>query len=208
MHEQPPQPSFMERMRSQINILVFVASIFAVFGEITFLRRRFGERYLRGWNVPLVIPLLLFFPIFWPTESPGPVMLCFVAFIFMSLVHRIAGVRRRMRGETGVHSMYNGQSRLERLFPNASEADLKTKHEPIALIALGMAAGSVSSPLGWLFIWTGVASGFHAHMLFEHFRHRELDLADARIEGQQLMGTPRRPDPMSDAVVQIHRRNA
>src|SRR5258708_7861787 len=41
---QSSQGSFMDRLRSHLNLLAFVASIFTAFAEVTYFRTRFGER--------------------------------------------------------------------------------------------------------------------------------------------------------------------
>jgi hypothetical protein len=213
----------MERARSTANLLALVAGVFTAFAEVTFFRTGFGVRYFQGLKTALVVPLLFFFPIFWPREDPRGLWLCLMLYTVMCLRHRSAIWRRIARGEGrpgtagggggGVHSLYNGVSKLERVFPRASEAVIKGKYEPLVMLGMGVAALIVSPPLGWFFVWCSVAMGLHAGLIFAHQRQRELDLSDARIDGQLLMGTSHESGPMvlthaDGPVVRIHHRSA
>ncbi|MFT3686362.1 MAG: hypothetical protein QM783_15820 [Phycisphaerales bacterium] len=151
--------------------------------------------------------MLLLFPLFWPRDSPILVLLLLLHYVMMCAVHRADIVRRRLRGERDIHSFYNGISRLEKRYPNVSEAVLKGRYEPAMLFLMGLCSLIISPPLGWLFIWTSAAMAFHAKLMSAYDRQRELDLADAQIEGAQLAGTLRgraRSAPIR-SVVSIHR---
>lgn len=201
-------PSLADRLRGQFNVMALIASVFAAFAEVTFFRTNFGQRYFQGWKTGLVILLLIVFPLFWPRHDPSPVLLCLLLYLVMCAKHRANIFRRRCRGETGIHSLYNGISRLERRFPKASEDVLKSRYEPAIMFLMGLSALIVSAPLGWLFIWTSAAMAGHAALLLANQRQRSLDLADARIEGEQLAGMSRGCAPVASStssVVRIHR---
>lgn len=206
---QQEQPGFLDRLRSTTNALSLVTGVFATFAEVAMFRTTFGERYFHGWTTGLVLPLLLLFPLFWPQHDPMPMLLCFVLYVLMCAAHRISIYRRRRRPDMQIHSLYNGVSRLQRVWPRVSEHDLKSKSEPAVMLFFGLCALTFSPPLGWFFICCAVSMAAQAALLIANRRQRELDLVDARIEGQLIAGAsnepPRPAVPVTGDVVTIHK---
>lgn len=208
-HASPQQMSFTERMRVRLNLLAFVASVFSVFPEVTLFRKNMGERYFQGVRCLLVIPLMLFFPMLTPEHDPRPLWLCIPPYLAMVLVHRISIARRKRRGQFGIHSRYDGTSRLARLFPKLDEAAIKSGQEPGLLIVLGIPTLGLSPPLGLFLITCAAGMIIHTRLLIAAEHERDLDLADATLEGaahsHQLL-SPAASHRKATAFVTIHRR--
>lgn len=201
--EQPgPQPGFMERMRQQLNLLSLLASVFATFAEVALFRKQFGERYFQGFRTALVVPLLLFWPMFWPHDDPSGVLGCLVLYLVCCAVHRTSIMRRRVRGGSHVHSRYNGRPLLMRRYAKYGELAVKSRVEPVVMAVMGACALTISAPLGWLFIWTAVGMAVHTGLLTQSNRQQALDLADAAIDSEILADRAR--ELRGDAV-RIHR---
>lgn len=207
--QQENQAGAMDRMRSTANLVAAVAAVFATFAQVTFFRHTFGVRYFRSFKTALVVPVLFFFPIFWSRDDPRWLWALLALYSVMCIRHRLNIWRRIVRGESGLHSMYDGISRLERFFPKASEQKIKSFHEPAWMFFIGIGSLAVSPELGCFFILCAFGMGVQSGLMFAHDRQRTLDLADAQIEGQLLAGSlidpaPTLP-PQAGVVVRIHR---
>jgi hypothetical protein len=201
--EQPgQQQSFMDRMRQQLNVLTLIAGVFTTFAEVTLFRKQFGERYFQGLRPILVVPLLLFWPVFWPYEDPRVVLCCLPAYIVACALHRATIVRRRTRGGPSIHSYYNGRSWLMHRYGKLGERVVKTRVEPLVMLLMGLGALTFSPPLGWLFVWTAAGMAFHAGLLHRSDRQQALDLADAAIDSEHLAARARE---LRGDTVRIHR---
>lgn len=197
------QPGFMDGMRRNMNIGASIAGVFATFAEVTFFRTGFGERYMQGFRPLLVIPLILFWPIFWPQEDPTLVLLLLPMYLISCGINRIAGLRRRAKGGPQIHSYYNGHPRLWRPTSKLDETTFKCRVEPMVMLGMGIGALIISPPLGWFFVWTAIAMGIHTNLLNMSDRQQALDLADAAIDGELLAARARE---LRGEVVHIHRR--
>lgn len=202
--QEPQQPSLTDRLRGTANRMAFVASVFATFAEVALFRKHFGERYFQGLKTGLVVPLILFFPVFFPNEDPRPLLAFLPLYLIMCVLHRIDIVRRRRRGKCREHSLFNGVSKLEHGWPGVSELTLKCRHEPLVMLGMGVVALLLSPPMAWFFICCSAGMAVHAGLLAAHERQRALDLADAHLDGHRLMNQPETRRVMTGPVVWIH----
>lgn len=206
----PPEPGFMDRLRTHAWVLAFVVGTFAAFGEVTFCRKNFGERYFTSLKTLAVIPLLLVFPLFWPREDPSGVLLCLALYLVRCAVHRAAILRRRRRWEAGervphVHTYYNGEPVLLGRFPSLGELGVKATAEPLVMLGMGLAALVFSPPLGWLFVWCAAGLFVEHRLLTLHDRAQALELADSALGSEQLAARVR---TLRGEAVRIHRSDA
>ncbi|MGD9691425.1 MAG: hypothetical protein AB7G17_01125 [Phycisphaerales bacterium] len=190
-NQQQPHASIAEQMRQSANVVALASGVFATFAEVALFRTTFGERFFHGWKTGLVIPLIVLFPLFWPQHDPTPVLLCLPLYLAMCACHRLSIYRRRRRGDSAIHSHYNGACRLLRTWPRVGEETLKRKYEPAVMLCFGFAAFVFSPPLGWFFLCCAAGMAVHAGLLHADRRARSLDLADARIDGQLAMAAVR-----------------
>ena len=210
MQPQGNEPSTMDKIRTQGNILSFIAGSLAIFSEVLFFRKHFGERYFNTLRTVAVFPIMLVYCVFWGGYDLRPILYCLLGYIVMSFIHQRNIARRRRRRINGlggpvIHSYYNGVSRLARFFPKMDEVRIKAFAEPLCLLIAGFVCMIFSPPLGWLFIWTALAMVIHSGLLNARDENKVLDLTDAAMEGEMLAERFRE---VRGDVVRIHRRHS
>jgi hypothetical protein len=150
-----------------------------------FLHRRFGERYL-GLQAASVLVLIPFYTMLWPHDDLRPMMLYLLAYLFMCLMARLGMALRRLRGESPIHSRYNGYPFLMWLMPGFSEVTVKTFVEPLLAFFGGVFMLPLNKPLG--FYWmAGAAMLLHqSGSITAREKERATDMHDSALEQEEL----------------------
>lgn len=170
MHEQQEQQQEpFQDMRRSANMLIALAQIMCKMLEV-FVRvpGTFGSRYLGFQAVFSWLLLLVWGPIFFPTEDPRPLLWVWVGATVWLLVHRIAGLFRR----TEEHSRYWGRSILPLHMESIG-----------ACIAGGIAMGPCP-PLGTYLLCSGIALGIAMSWQDCADRAKIRAARDARLESE------------------------
>ena len=166
MHDQQngQSQSPMQDMRQNVNILVGLAQ--CISKPIESLLRRpgtWGERYMNlqailGWIFCAMFSSLYrdqYPPFYRSNCNPMPMFYLLLGITGMLLLHRVAGIWRRLRGYV-CHSVYTGQSWFF-----GKETTAKGFLEPFTLIAFGVAFMGYNLPLGAYLVICGIALGIN-----------------------------------------------
>lgn len=143
--QQQAQPDFFDNARATANITMFIARTLGC-SVVVFLRRNFGERYLGGPAVCVLVAVPLFVTA-WPGHDVRPLMWFMPVYLYACFLHRTVILRRKRRGVV-VHSFYGGDSLLRRFFPHVSESTMRRGLEPLSALLAGVFLMPLSEPLG------------------------------------------------------------
>ncbi len=167
-----------------LNALGFVIDVWATSLQV-FLHVGFGERFL-GPQAPAVLLLIPFYMACWPHDDLHPMLYYLPAYLFMCLAQRIDMASRRRKGETPVHSRYNGRPVFMKWFGQMSEIKVKAVMEPVILFIVGALVQSDNRPLGRYLMIGAVCLFVQTQMGITWMRMRASDMYDSMIEQQQI----------------------
>ena len=173
-------------------MVMAIPATFAIIATV-FLRRDFGERYLRplsAFTMATLLGLLTFFLYRhrgFPLAGPIPPFCLTVAFIIFAIFHLCAIDSRNKRGER-CYSFYAGKPagfwRKLPFLSNISDSNIFRFLEPLLVLGLGILLLPISIPLCFVFIISSCSMYVYAQLNYWRFQHRILDAIDAEIESE------------------------
>lgn len=182
MFDQPP-PNLHQRMQMTLAWVLLVVRML-IAPVVVWTRRGFGDSYF-GFPAFFALVFIPLWGTFFPDASPLPLMVFWFGYIAMLAVARYGMFRRWLRGEIE-HRLYNGYSRLHRLFPNMDETTMKATVEPAAVFITGLLLLAISQPVGMYLAFAAIGIAIDTRIITMQERARLLDLTDAAIEQRQL----------------------
>lgn len=182
---QQQQPSSALDVQSVLSWIVFISRIGAASVEV-FLHRGFGQRYF-GVHALLVLVLVPLWSSCWPQHDMRPMTAFLVAYFVMQFAARVGTLHRWFRG-TLPHSYYSGAPWIGYLVPWLPEHLVKRFVEPAALFAVGRYVADIDEPLGKYLVFAAGCLLVSASLSHLWLRQRAIDVRDAFIEQQAVMG--------------------
>jgi hypothetical protein len=166
--------------------IFFVCRALAVSIEV-FLHRAgsFGERYV-GTQSSIALVLIGFFPVFWPTEDPRPILWFDAAFFLRCMMIRTCTIVRRIRGRTQPHSYYSGWPWMLGARSRVPESRVKGFLEPLIVAVAGLLLQPWNQPLGTYLVIAAVALCISVQASVSQDRSRALDLNDAMADQRRI----------------------
>ena len=183
--QQPQQqpPGMVDNAKAAGAWMYVIAHAMGTTMEASFLRTRFGSRYL-GTNAALGLATIFFFILCWPHDDPRPLLYFLVWYVGMCAFHRIHGIARARRGDVE-HSLYSGTPRLLRFFPCFGELTVKRFIDPAVVLFAGWVTTHFSEPLGCYFILSAVGMFLQASVAQAFTRVLTQNSIDSMIEARQ-----------------------
>jgi hypothetical protein len=181
MQAQQQSGSFFDGAKTAAGFAIFMAKIFSLPVELL-LHGDVGERYI-GFCGGFSFLLLLFFPVFFPHSSAGPVYALLAAFVIRCLIHRGVSLWRWWRGTRVGHSRRPGTPHLQRLLPHWQEGRVR-RLEPGIVLLLGLALFWLTKPLGVYLIFAGIGLIVCLALSQILLLNRARDMNDAALEQQ------------------------
>jgi hypothetical protein len=165
------------------NIALWVMRILSVPAEML-LHIRIGERYL-GISGGLALLLMWICAASAPPGQAAPLMLLTLAFAARVAIHRVACIKRRLRGGPPQHTRSAGEPLLARVLPSVP-AHWITWVEPGLLVLVGMVISAINKPLGTYVVWTGAGLLGICLVRSNIAYNKLLDALDGHLEQQSL----------------------
>jgi hypothetical protein len=154
----------------------------------TLVHRDVGERYA-GLSAWVALLLLGVDAEFCPTTQSTLLWLLMVVFTARVVVLRVAGMRRRLRGDNSVHSRSPGTSLLNAMSSRLPRA-LTPWIEPFAVMLAALIVSVLNPTVGLFLFWSGGALLCINLIRLSAAYNRELDVVDAQVEQDaQLVGS-------------------
>jgi len=168
-----------EDARNAANIMVFASRVMSAPVEVI-IRKRFGSRYfgLPGFVALFAIPMWM---MFWPQESATGIAWFWLLFILMQFRARVEAAWMVRRGDI-VHTRYNGQPRVARLFKRLGEQEIKGSTEPTIVLVTGLLIFLFNMPLGSYLVVASLALAANHGLMVAVDRARALEMNDVLIE--------------------------
>lgn len=186
-------------MKFVVNLVILIASFFSKTVEV-FLRRDFGERYLRFEILFFTFVVLNFMTLFSNTLNPitgmmsisGGLLIFSYAFLAVGVYHKIKIIMRSYEGEIDTHSYCFGRQWgiWKRIFPDDGFFNKMFplfNHrvtEPAFIFIIGLLAMAVDATLGRFIMFAGFCLMISMQLYYKMELTRFLDRNDARIVSQ------------------------
>lgn len=177
-----------------LGFLSLASGCFAI-SVVPFIRKDFGERYFGWLNLFFGYTVIANFTFLGAilgsmmgmfgrraSASPQLMMLCWLAFIALSIYHR-REISRKNKAGLEWHSMYIGTSILP--LPFSVEVVHKFA-EPGIVLGVGWFISAISPQVGWWLMISGAALFANNHIVYYQQRQAILDMRDAEIEARNI----------------------
>lgn len=193
MNQQNQQlPTPYERFQENVNIaqaFLYVSSI----PLLVIFRHSLGNRIFanlfRGFGFFVffsggigIIALLFIISGFVSQGNPAFLVLFLISTVFLMLWHRAAMLFRRKE----VHSLFLGESWLEKLLPFLPYAVVQSFIEPALAAAIGLGVSAVNAPLGIFLIWSAISLCFVQLQAGRNTKEEMQRMKDEEIRAKQI----------------------
>ena len=168
----------------------------------TLLHVDVGERYA-GLSALVALLLLGLDVRVCPTSDSTMVWLVIAAFAIRIVTIRLAGIRRRHRGDHSIHSRSAGRSVMSRWFSRLPQ-QVTLWIEPFVVLVAALIVSVLNSTLGDFLVWSGGAMLAINLVRLSAAYSKALDAADAKVEQEaEQLGKMMRPSGMVASVVPV-----
>lgn len=178
------QSGLVEEVRSSFNLAMNLAQ--AVGTTVLPLLRVPGTQGELAYGRHAALGFIFLMPlysVFWQGQDGLNWLIGFWFLALVALAYQQSEGRRKRRSGYVVHSQYEGTP----LLPGGSSHEVRSALEPLAVMASGFFALSVSPPLGCWLLAAGLARGVDVHYQEQALQARLRQMKDAQLESEYLL---------------------